>query len=109
MLQVESLAKSFGERVLFQNVSFGIDRGEKVGLIAPNGVGKTTLMNILAGTEMPDSGKITFENGITWAYLPQQPRLPEEGTLLDACISRSTLWRCYSKSGRELLRQRIMR
>lgn len=87
MLQVESLAKSFGERVLFQNVSFGIDRGEKVGLIAPNGVGKTTLMNILAGTEMPDSGKIIFENGITWAYLPQRPRLPEEGTLLDACIS----------------------
>ncbi len=87
MLQVESLSKRFGERILFQNVTFGIERGDKVGLIAPNGVGKSTLMNILAGIESPDEGRVTFERDLRRAYLPQSPRLSTTGTLLDVCLS----------------------
>lgn len=87
MLQVESIAKSFGDRVLFENISFALERGNKVGLIAPNGAGKTTLMNILAGLESLDSGRITFENDIIKSYLPQLPQLPQSGSLLEACIS----------------------
>ncbi|KGO00946.1 ABC-F family ATP-binding cassette domain-containing protein [Porphyromonas sp. COT-290 OH3588] len=88
MLQVESLSKSFGDRVLFQQLSFSLERGQKVGLIAPNGSGKTTLMNILVGVEPYDEGLITYEDGVRWAYLPQLPDLPTGGTILEACFSR---------------------
>lgn len=87
MLQVDKLTKSFGDRVLFEGLTFAIDRGQKIGLIAPNGSGKTTLMNILVGREPYDSGLITTENDLRWAYLPQQPELPSSGTILQACFS----------------------
>lgn len=87
MLQVEALSKRFGDRVLFENLSFAIDRGIKVGLIAPNGSGKTTLMNILVGKEPADSGHITHESGLRWAYLEQLPILPTSGTILEACFN----------------------
>lgn len=87
MLQVDKLSKSFGDRVLFEGLTFAIDRGQKVGFIAPNGSGKTTLMNILVGRESHDSGLITTENDLRWAYLPQQPELPTSGTILQACFS----------------------
>ncbi|PLB85242.1 hypothetical protein C0T31_11940 [Dysgonamonadaceae bacterium] len=73
ILQIDSLNKSFGERVLFRDVSFGISEGDKIGLIAPNGAGKTTLLNIIAGIESFDSGSVTFRNGIRVAYLDQSP------------------------------------
>ena len=59
MLQVDQLAKSYGDRLLFSDVTFGIERGQKVGLIAPNGSGKSTLLRILLGQEEEDSGSIT--------------------------------------------------
>ena len=77
MLQVEQLTKSFGDRVLFSDISFSIERGQKVGLIAPNGTGKSTLMRILLGREPQDSGTITYERDIKQAFLPQLPDLPE--------------------------------
>ena len=67
MLQVEQLTKSFGDRVLFSDISFSIERGQKVGLIAPNGTGKSTLMHILLGREPQDSGTITYERDIKHA------------------------------------------
>ncbi|WP_329905342.1 ABC-F family ATP-binding cassette domain-containing protein [Porphyromonas pogonae] len=88
MLQIDNLTKSFGDRILFQNISFSIDKGQKVGLIAPNGTGKTTLINLLAGIDTPDSGNIIFQNGVRWSYLPQLPHLPETGTILEACFSK---------------------
>lgn len=88
MLQVDQLAKSYGDRLLFSDVTFGIERGQKVGLIAPNGSGKSTLLRILLGQEEEDSGSITYERDIRRAYLPQLPDLPEEGTILEACFNR---------------------
>lgn len=87
MLQVEGLSKRFGERILFEDLTFAIERGSKVGLIAPNGSGKTTLMNILVEKEPYESGRITHENGLRWAYLEQLPRLPQNGTILEACFN----------------------
>ena len=87
MLQVEQLTKSFGDRVLFSDISFSIERGQKIGLIAPNGTGKSTLMRILLGREPQDSGTISYERDIKQAFLPQLPDLPETGTILEACFS----------------------
>lgn len=87
MLQVEGLTKRFGERVLFEGLTFALERGNKVGLIAPNGSGKTTLMNILVGKEPYESGSITHESNLRWAYLPQLPELPSKGTILQACFN----------------------
>ena len=86
-LQVESLSKSFGDNVLFDNISFGISEGEKVGIIAKNGTGKSTLMNILSGSEGYDFGKITYNNNIRVGYLKQQPVYDGESTILDACLN----------------------
>lgn len=87
MLQIDNLAKRFGDRGLFEGLTFAMERGDKVGLIAPNGSGKTTLMNILVGRETPDSGTITYQNDLRWAYLPQLPDLPTSGSILSACLS----------------------
>ncbi|MCF4102108.1 ABC-F family ATP-binding cassette domain-containing protein [Gillisia sp. M10.2A] len=74
-LSVENIAKSFGERKLFSNISFGINEGQKVGFVAKNGTGKTTLLHMLAGTEVPDEGKIVYRKDITVAFLAQEPDL----------------------------------
>lgn len=73
LLSVENLTKSFGDKVLFENISFGINAGQKTALIARNGYGKSTLLNILTGTVLPDDGKVTFSNSARMAYLPQNP------------------------------------
>mgnify|MGYP000482453323 FL=1 len=70
-LQVEKLTKSFGDLVLFQQISFGIAEGQRIGLIAKNGSGKTTLLNILSGKEGYDEGKITFRRDLRVGYLEQ--------------------------------------
>lgn len=87
ILQIDSLNKSFGERVLFRDITFGIAEGDKIGLIAPNGAGKTTLLNIIAGRESFDSGSVIFRNGIRVAYLDQSPRFDTELTVLQACFA----------------------
>ena len=85
-LQIESLTKSFGDLVLFENFSLGIGEGQRVGLIAKNGTGKTTLLNILAGEEDYDSGTITFRRDLKVAYLEQDPKFPTGTTVLEACF-----------------------
>lgn len=82
-LQVEGLTKSYGDRVLFGDISFGIDQGEKVGLVARNGTGKSTFLNILTGRESPDSGSVIWRNGIRVGYLEQQPPLDSELNAVD--------------------------
>lgn len=82
-LQIEQLMKSFGDRVLFEDVSLGVFQGDKIGIVARNGAGKTTFLNILAGKEDYDSGKITFRNGIRVGYLEQLPPFDPEMTALD--------------------------
>ena len=86
ILQVENLTKSFGDLVLFENISFGIAEGQRIGLIAKNGSGKTTLLNILSGKEGYDDGKISFRRDLRVGYLEQDPHYPEELTVLEACF-----------------------
>lgn len=82
-LQVEGLTKSYGDRVLFADVNFGIDLGEKVGLVARNGAGKSTFLNILSGRESADSGRIVWRNGLHIGYLEQLPPLDSELNAVD--------------------------
>lgn len=85
-MQVENLTKSFGDNILFENISFGIADNQRVALIAKNGTGKTTLLNIIAGKEDYKSGKITFRRDLRVAYLEQDPDFPKELSVIDACL-----------------------
>ncbi|WP_286922878.1 ABC-F family ATP-binding cassette domain-containing protein [Proteiniphilum sp. UBA5375] len=90
LLQIDSLTKSFGDLLLFSEISFGIAEGDKIGLIARNGSGKTTLLNIIAGQESYDNGRVVFRNDIRFAYLEQSPRFDPNLTVLEACFSTGT-------------------
>ena len=85
-LQIDKLTKSFGDLVLFENITFGVAQGRKIGLIAKNGSGKTTLLNIIAGKEDYDSGEVVFRKDLRVGYLEQSPSYPEELTVLQACF-----------------------
>ena len=86
-LQIENLTKSFGDRVLFSDVTFGIYEGDKIGLIAKNGSGKTTLLRIIAGEEPYDSGSLVFRNDLRVGYLKQLPELDPNLSVIEACLS----------------------
>ncbi len=85
-LQIDNLTKSFGDLVLFENISFGIAQGQKTGLIAKNGAGKTTLLNIIAGKEGYDEGSVVFRNDLRVGYLEQTPVFPDHINVLQACF-----------------------
>jgi len=87
LLQIDTLTKSFGDLLLFRDISFGIAEGDKIGLIARNGSGKTTLLNIIAGKEGYDNGRVVFRNDIRFAYLEQSPQFDPELTVLGACFT----------------------
>ena len=86
-LDVQNLTKSFGALVLFENISFSIAEGQKVGLIAKNGTGKSTLLSILSGKEGYDEGSIIFRRDLKVAILEQSPRFDPEESVLDACFN----------------------
>ncbi|MDR1591452.1 MAG: ABC-F family ATP-binding cassette domain-containing protein [Prevotellaceae bacterium] len=86
-LQVESLTKSFGDKLLFENISFGIDQGQRVALIARNGAGKTTLLNILLNNEPCDAGSVTYRRNLRIGYLPQNPVFTPDITVGKACFA----------------------
>ena len=88
-LQVENISKAYGEMILFDNVSFGIDKDQKVALIAKNGAGKTSLLNILAGIDTPDTGSISMRNGISISMLRQEPDFSESNTVLEQVFDSS--------------------
>jgi ATP-binding cassette subfamily F protein uup len=85
-LQVENLTKAFGDNLLFENISFGIADNQRVALIAKNGTGKTTLLNIIAGIEDHNGGTISFRRDLRIGYLDQNPDFPKELSVLDACL-----------------------
>lgn len=85
ILDVQGLSKRFGARVLFSGLSFSIAEGQKVGLIARNGTGKSTLLSLLTGHEQPDSGQIVYRRGVRVGYLEQQPSYNPDDTVIDAC------------------------
>ena len=86
-LDIQNLTKTFGAQVLFEDISFSVAQGQKVGLIAQNGTGKSTLLEIIAGKEGYDSGSIVFHNDIKVGYLEQTPKFDPEETVLDACFN----------------------
>jgi len=86
-LDVQNLTKSFGAQVLFENISFSIAEGQKVGLIAKNGTGKSTLLSVLTGKEGYDSGNIVYHNDIKVGYLEQAPAFDPKESVLDACFN----------------------
>ena len=86
-LSVENISKAFGARTLFKDLSFGIDEGQKVALVAKNGTGKTSILEMLAGREQPDKGQVTFRKGIKVGYLTQDPELTDGTTILDNVLA----------------------
>ena len=85
-LQVEGLTRRVGDRVLFENLSLGIAEGQRVGLIAKNGTGKTTLLNILCGLDSYDEGSVVFKRDLRVGYLQQSPVYPPDLTIMEACF-----------------------
>lgn len=83
-LSVESLSKSYGPKQLFDNISFGLNQGQRIALIAKNGAGKSTLLKILTGKEIADAGNVTFRKDITVTYLDQNPLFDENSTVIEA-------------------------
>ena len=86
-VDIQNLTKSFGAQVLFRNISFSVAEGQRVGLIARNGTGKSTLLSILSGSEGYDSGDIIFRRDLRVGYLEQMPHFEPEETVLDACFN----------------------
>ena len=89
-LQIDGLCKSFGDRVIFDGLSLNINQGEKVGLIARNGQGKSTLLDVIAGNADYRSGSIVFRRDIKTAYLVQTPLFPQHSSVLNACCGSKT-------------------
>ena len=85
-LQIENLTKSYGDRILFDSITFGVNEGDKIGIIAKNGTGKSTLLKIISGKESPDDGKITYRNDLRVGILDQMPEFSTDATVLDSCI-----------------------
>ena len=86
-LDVQGLTKHFGAQVLFENISFSIGEGQKVGLVAQNGTGKSTLLSILTGKEGKDSGECIYRNDLRIGYLEQSPQFDMQESVLDACFN----------------------
>ena len=102
LLSVEDISKSYGEKVLFKSISFGINKGQKIALIAKNGTGKTSILDIIVGKDKPDDGNVIFRKGIQTAYLPQEPnldpKLTVEETILKADNPTLRIIANYNKS-----------
>lgn len=82
VLNLEHISKTYGEKVIFDDISCGIHQGDKIGIIGINGTGKTTFLRILAGFEETDEGQVVMQNGLRITYLPQHPEFPEGATIL---------------------------
>ncbi|PJX20246.1 ABC transporter [Psychroflexus sp. S27] len=87
LLSVENIDKSYGTLVLFENLSFGINQGQKMALIAKNGTGKTSLLEIIAGADQPDAGQVVKRNDVKVGYLPQEPNLDPQLTVEESIFA----------------------
>lgn len=86
LLSIENLTKSYGDRMLFADITFGVDEGDKIGIVARNGTGKTTMLRIIAGDESADSGRVVCRNGLRIGYLPQEPVFAANATVRSAAM-----------------------
>ncbi|MDP4933807.1 MAG: ABC-F family ATP-binding cassette domain-containing protein [Salibacteraceae bacterium] len=91
-LSVDRIAKSFGERVLFKDLSFGLSKGDKVALIAQNGTGKSSMLQIICGDDTSDEGEVVMRNGVRIGYLRQEPRFEEHFTINQVLEKSNTLF-----------------
>lgn len=89
-LSVEKLSKSYGEKSLFDQITFGLEKGDKVALIAKNGAGKSTLLNVIAGLDYPDDGRVVLRKEIRVSYLPQMDDFPASFSVLDSILEADT-------------------
>ena len=83
LISLENISKSYSEKTLLDNISLGINEGEKIGLIGVNGTGKSTLLKVIAGVEEAESGTIIKANKVRIEYLPQNPYYDEDATVLE--------------------------
>lgn len=86
LLTIENMSKQYTERMLFDNVSFSVNEGDKIGIIGINGTGKSTLLKIIAGMETPDEGSVVMGNGLSVRYLSQSPVFEQDETVLEAVV-----------------------
>lgn len=96
ILNIEHISKIYGEKVIFEDASFGVQEGDKVGIIGINGTGKSTLLKMLAGKEVPEIGQIIMQNNVRLAYLPQNPQFPENATILSYIQDCEAEWKVQS-------------
>ena len=96
ILNIEHISKIYGEKVIFEDASFGVQEGDKVGIIGINGTGKSTLLKMLAGEEIPETGQIIMQNNVRLAYLPQNPQFPENATILSYIQDCEAEWKVQS-------------
>ena len=83
ILNIEHVSKVFGEKVVLDDVSYGVHQGDKIGIIGINGTGKSTILKIIGGLEEPDEGQVITQNGLRITYLPQMPEFPQGTSILD--------------------------
>ncbi|MDE6285840.1 MAG: ATP-binding cassette domain-containing protein, partial [Muribaculaceae bacterium] len=86
ILQIENLTKSYGDRLLFADVTFGMEEGDKIGVVARNGTGKSTLLRIICGRESPDSGNVTWRQGVKVGFLEQAHDFCHAATIKEAAM-----------------------
>lgn len=96
IMNIEHISKIFGEKIIFDDASFGIQQGDKIGIVGINGTGKTTLLRMISGEEEPDAGQIIRQNQVKIAWLPQNPVFPEHATILSYAGEDETCWRVQS-------------
>lgn len=96
IINIEHIYKIYGEKTIFEDASFGIHEGDKIGIVGINGTGKSTLLKMTAGLETPDTGQIIRQNNLKIAYLPQNPEFPEDATILSYIQDCEAQWRVQS-------------
>lgn len=98
LLNIEHIRKIYGEKIIFDDASFGVQEGDKIGIVGINGTGKTTLLRMIAGTEVPDEGQIIRQNGMKIAHLTQNPVFPEDATVLSyvQSVAEEMQWKVQS-------------
>jgi ATP-binding cassette subfamily F protein uup len=106
ILSIETVSKNYGLRPLFENVSLGLDSADRVGVVGVNGSGKTTFLRLVGGDEQPDTGRVTFAEGVSIGYLPQNPPFEAGQTVLDTIFAagdaRTKLLRDYERACHDL-------
>ena len=96
VMNIERISKVFGEKVIFREASFGIQEGDKIGIVGINGTGKTTLLRMIAGEEEPDEGQIVRKNNLKLTYLPQNPLFPQDATIQSYIRDSQEEWKVIS-------------